>query len=213
MNIAPAARRLLLIGVPLGLGLLELTHPIVPPEDVLHHMQPHATWWTILHIIQLPLFALLAFTLALPIQSVRSTTATVSRVGLAIFALFYGAFDAIAGIANGIIIQNGSALGHADHDVIEALVVGMFTAPETFTIMLIGILGWLTGLIGVTLILARRGAPRGALALLVFGGLLFGYMHAPPLGPAGLLLMSAALAWMEWPARPARRAQQAESGA
>jgi hypothetical protein len=211
MKVSSSARRALVIGVPLALGLIELTHPIVPPSDVLHHMQTHVGWWTALHILQLPLFALLAVAMALLIPDARGRAAIVARLGLAVFALFYGAFDGIAGIANGIIIQAGTELGHEAHAFTEAMVMAIFTSPATMTVMAVGILGWLVGLGGVSVTLRRRGAPGGALALLVVGGLLFGYMHAPPLGPAGLLLMTAAIAWVERSARPARAANPAMS--
>ena len=209
MNLAPPARRLIVIGAPLGLGLLELSHPIVPPTDVLHHMQPHAAWWIAIHMLQLPLFALLAVAMALAVGGAQIRAAVVGRLGLAVFALFYGAFDGIAGIANGIVIQTGAALGHGAHELTEAFVLALFTAPATLTVMGIGILGWLVGLGGVTFTLRRRGAPGGALALLVVGGVLFGYSHAPPVGPVGLLLMTAALAWVELRAQPAQAARPA----
>ena len=57
---ARLSRRLIMFGVPLVLGLLELGHPaLLPGDDIVATIAPIATWWTILHVLQVPLFALL----------------------------------------------------------------------------------------------------------------------------------------------------------
>ena len=54
------ARRALVLGPPLVLGLLERGHPgVMPGTPIAATLAPIATWWTVLHVAQVPLFALL----------------------------------------------------------------------------------------------------------------------------------------------------------
>ena len=83
VEMVTTARRSVLIGAPLILGLLELGHPAIWPGDAISAaLQPIATWWTALHVLQVPLFALLGLAVFLLVQDLELWVATVSRYAI-----------------------------------------------------------------------------------------------------------------------------------
>jgi hypothetical protein len=58
--VTATTHRALVLGPPLVLGLLALGHPgVMPGTPIAATLAPFATWWTVLHVAQVPLFALL----------------------------------------------------------------------------------------------------------------------------------------------------------
>src|SRR5215813_8914260 len=91
-------RRLLLLGTPAILGLLEIFHPRAYPP-YFENLLPQANWWFVLHLLQLPLFGLLGLAVLVLIRDLQGSAATISRAGIAFYLVFYTALDAITGIA------------------------------------------------------------------------------------------------------------------
>ena len=100
----PFIRRIIVLGTPLALAILNLFHP--SPQAI----RPNLDWWITLHILNLPLFALLGLAAILLLEGQRGLVATCSRVLLAIFAVVYPAFDAMVGIGSGIMIRFATTL-------------------------------------------------------------------------------------------------------
>src|SRR5215204_2887943 len=92
------------LGTPLTLALLEFFHPLVS-RDVAGTLFPVAGWWVTLHVVQLVLFALMGAALWLLTDGLHGIATTVSRLGAAVFVVFYGAGDTLMGIATGILAQ------------------------------------------------------------------------------------------------------------
>ena len=100
------ARRAVTLGVPLVLGLLEIGHPaLVPSDDIVATLSPIATWWTVLHIAQIPLFALLGLAVFLTVRDLDGRAARIARRAIAIFIVVYPAFDAAVGVASGVMLE------------------------------------------------------------------------------------------------------------
>jgi hypothetical protein len=69
-------RRLLLLGVPLILGILELGHPaLLPGDPIAPNIGPIVTWWTTLHVLQVPLFALLGYAVIMLLRGIDNQAA------------------------------------------------------------------------------------------------------------------------------------------
>jgi hypothetical protein len=68
-----------------------------------------AQWWTILHILLVPLFPLLGVAHWVPLRGEPSIMAWISRVAAFLYVTFYAVTDHIAGIANGWIMQESPA--------------------------------------------------------------------------------------------------------
>jgi hypothetical protein len=129
MGIRIVLRRLVLFGVPLIVGSLELFHPVPGTSGIVATLSPQVTWWLTLHLLQLPLFGLLAVAVWLLTTGVPGWATTVSRVGAWFFIVFYLALDDIAGIANGIIIHAAQGLPPSQLAGVEHSVHALFFDP------------------------------------------------------------------------------------
>ena len=89
------ARRALVLGPPIVLGLLELGHPgVMPGTPIAATLAPIATWWTVLHVAQIPLFALLGLAVWRLVHDLDGRAARISGGAVAVFVVIYPAFDA-----------------------------------------------------------------------------------------------------------------------
>ena len=73
-------------------------------------MSENVTAWLAVHYGAAALFPLMAFVVWLLIRDLRGRAATVARVALPVFAVFYGVWEAVFGIANGLLAQSGNQL-------------------------------------------------------------------------------------------------------
>jgi hypothetical protein len=95
--------RLVLLATPLALAVLEVFHP--DAGDAAEAID-QADWFFWFHMIQLPLVGLMALALHLLTEDLEGTAVTVSRWGTGVFAIFFSAYDAAAGIATGFVLRN-----------------------------------------------------------------------------------------------------------
>lgn len=215
-------RRALLLWVPIAILLLELTHPVDWSAHV-HGPEVIArdtTWWTLLHVIQLPLFGLLSLAVLTLGWKLPGRAAIVSRIGVALFLVFYTAHDSITGIASGLVMREASGLSGDELALAESLAGALFLGGGAFTfIPALGMLGWVLAAGGLAVALAQAGASRWPVALLVVAAVAFGITHEPPFGPIGMAAFAAAVALIEyaprvaWPACPVRASLIAREGA
>src|SRR4051812_12206464 len=82
MKIQRVLRRLVLLGTPLALGLLELWHPVPVPGMRFETIARYNDWWLILHLLQLPLFGLMALAVMVLVAHAHGRSATIARVGM-----------------------------------------------------------------------------------------------------------------------------------
>jgi len=117
--VTATTRRALVLGPPLVLGLLELGHPgVMPGTPIAATLAPFATWWTVLHVAQVPLFALLGLSVWLLVRDLDGRAARISRGAVAVFVVIYPAFDAAVGVGSGVVL---SALGPLSSDGMAAI--------------------------------------------------------------------------------------------
>src|ERR671911_1590877 len=157
-------RRIVVLGTPLVLTILLFFHPS-PYDDVAGELMPIAGWWIALHTIGFILFALVGVALWLLTAGLEGVVATLSRVAAVVFALFYAAGDAIAGISTGILARSAEvgALGkRAAVGAIETL----FEDPFKSLLFDIGRYAWVVALVLAAVALWRAGVPRLPLVLL-----------------------------------------------
>ena len=97
--------KLLFLFLPPALvGALNITHPIAHSpiyEGILHHLD----WWISLHLLNLVGFPLVGFAAYLLTDGNHSPAAVVSRIAALVFIPIYAAFDALAGIGTGTLVQ------------------------------------------------------------------------------------------------------------
>ncbi|MBE9167145.1 hypothetical protein IQ238_06230 [Pleurocapsales cyanobacterium LEGE 06147] len=191
-------RRPIVLGTPLALGILELWHPRYFPR-VFFDLLPRVEQWLTVHLLQLPLFGLLALAVYLLINGLSGLAATISRIALWFFIVFYTALDAIAGIATGILIRNASELPPDQQAIIARAVQALFFNPIAggyiSVISIIGLFGWIIAVFAAAIALYRAGAPRLPVILLALS-FIFG-VHPRPTGPLGMAFFFVAAVWLE----------------
>ena len=87
---------------PAVLAAFGLTHP----DDL---TGASASWWTMLHIILVPLFPLLGVCHWVLLHGRPGVTAWIGRVTAFLYIAFYAVTDHIAGIGNGVVMQQSGA--------------------------------------------------------------------------------------------------------
>ena len=178
-----ALRRVVLLGTPLTLAILEFFHPLVS-RDVAGTLFPVAGWWVTLHVVQLVLFAFMGAALWLLTDGLHGIATTVSRLGAAVFVVFYGAGDTLMGIATGILARGAGDLPIEVREGRAEAIARVFEDPIANVLYLVGELGWLVGLLAAVVALHAGGSPRLPLVLLVLSGcVLLVFDHPAPYGP------------------------------
>lgn len=188
-------RRAIVFGAPLVLGLVGLGHPaLLPGDDIVATLTPIATWWTALHVLQVPLFALLGVAVLLLLGERDGKVAAIARAAIAIFIVVYPAFDAAVGIASGVIC---SAAGKDAGVTLEPWLQALFWGPVTGLMAIVGSAAWLVAVAAAAWALRQAGAPWRAVGPLILAGVLLAIGHIRPLGPLACLFFLAGAAQIE----------------
>lgn len=206
-------RRLVLLGTPLTLALLETFHPRSSGQmPAFDSLLPRADWWLTLHLLQLPLFGLIALAVYLLVNGLRGPAATISRTAIALFLVFFSAYDAIAGITTGILLRDARGLTADQQDVIRQAIERLLSSPFTgnvsaavIAVFALGALGWIVAVIAAAVALDRAGAPSPSVIFIALS--LFG-PHNFPFGTIAMAFFFLGAAWLEFaPRRPVHRAE------
>jgi len=192
-----ALRRIVLLGTPLTLAILEFFHPQVA-RDVAGTLFPVAGWWITLHVVQLVLFALMGAAVWLLTDGLDGIATTVSRLGAAAFVVFYGAGDTLLGIATGMLAFGAGDLPTEVREGRVEAIATIFESPIAIGLYFVGELGWLVGLLAAVVALHAVGSPRLPLVLLVLSGcVLLVFDHPAPYGPLVFGSFFVAATWLE----------------
>lgn len=196
MSVYSLFRRLVLLGTPLALAVLELFHPTASTGNALTDLGHRLPIWMAVHLLQLPLFGLMALAVSFLLGSARGVVATAGRIALWFFLVFYIAFDTLAGVAAGLAL--GSAAGQSPEyqQGILRLFESFNFSPIVLVINALGALGWVVSVIGAAYVVRQSGAPRFAIICLLLSTMFA--MHAPPTGPLGLMFFLVAAAGIEF---------------
>jgi len=188
-------RRIVLLGTPLVLTVLLFFHPS-PYDDVAGELMPIASWWIALHTIGFLLFALMGVALWLLTAGLRGVFATVSRAAAVVFALFYDAGDAIAGISTGILARSAEAGALGERAAVETIQT-LWADPFKNLLFDIGRDAFIVALVTAGVALYRAGAPRLPLVLLALPALFVTFDHAFPFGSLTFGTFFVIAAWLE----------------
>jgi hypothetical protein len=197
-------RRFILLGAPLMLGILEIWHPTSVVFDQMVSSPESAKWWLTLHLIQLPLFGLLALAMYYVLEGVQNLFATISRIALWFFVVYYGALDAIAGIATGILFNKAQTFNFTNEEdpLFNAtfdLFFSLFTldAPGASIISQIAVGSWFIAGLAAALALYMKGLNRVGVIFISLATLVF-HSHAYPNGTIGMFLLAAGIFLIEY---------------
>jgi hypothetical protein len=188
-------RRLVLLGTPLALALLEFFHPEQPSGASVAVEQ--GVWFMWFHIIQVPLIGLIALAVYLLTDGLEGRAVSVSRWAIGVFAVFFSAYDAAAGIGTGYALRNAQGLSAEGQAAVYETVkdLPLFSLP--FGLSVVGTLGWVVALVAAAVALRRAGASRGPFVLLILAGVFLMGGHPYPQGTLAFGSFFLAAAWLE----------------
>jgi hypothetical protein len=187
-------RGVVLLGTPLALAILEIFHP--QPSGVAEAVE-QGGWFMWFHIIQLPLIGLIALAVYLLTEGLEGRAAKVSRWAIGVFAVFFSAYDAAAGIGTGYALRNAQGLSAEGQAAVYEAVKGLPELSLIFGLSVVGTGGWVVALIAAAIALRRAGASRGPFILLILAGVFLMGGHPFPAGTLAFGCFFVAAAWLE----------------
>jgi hypothetical protein len=185
-------RRLLLLGTPLVLALLMVVHQLIDQFE-----RPEA--FLLLHLVLLPLFALMGVAVWALLEGVGGATAWAARAAAFVFLVGYVALDAISGVAASAILASGAAWST---EATRAL----FTSGPAAIPTTVAVLAWRVSVVLAAWALYRAGRPLAPLVLLVATAVWLNNDHGGVRGVVVFGGFALAAAWLEFfPGRLRRR--------
>jgi hypothetical protein len=160
-------RRVVLLGAPLALAILEIFHP--QPSGVAEAVE-QGGWFMWFHIIQVPLIGLIALAVYLLTEGLEGRAVSVSRWAIAVFAVFFSAYDAAAGIATGFALRSAQGLSAEGQAAVHEAVIDMPGLSLIFGLSIVGTSAWVVAVIAAAIALRRAGASLGPFVLLILSG-------------------------------------------
>lgn len=201
-----ALRRVFLVATPLALAVVLWFHP--PGGDtVFEGVRDDVGAWLFVHTVFLFFIPLMAFAAYLLLSGLESRAATVSRVALVLFLVFYTAYEVTVGLGAGILVDYAKGLPAAEQravaDAIQDYSENSVLGDPVSVALVVGVLAWVVAMVAAAVAFRRAGA--GWLVTLLVGLAALFAIHPPPIGPPALVCFAAAAVLIErWRARDAR---------
>lgn len=192
-----AIRWLVLLGTPIALGAVLAVHPH-GGENLYESLAPVADQWFYVHVALLPLFGLLGVSVYLLLSEYTGRVATIGRIGVAVYLVTYLAFEAIAGLATGLLVRSGQGLSSEQQAGVAAALEATATDPLVAALALIGSVGITVSAVALGVLLRRSGAPLVPVLLLAGIPLIVvghGGGYADVLGAA---MVTLGVGWLEF---------------
>ena len=190
MSTKNSNRRWFMVGTPVAFAVLTALHPMEEPWT-----GGTLDRWMLVHTAQLAMTVLLAYVVWGLVDGIRSRSATAVRVTLPVFLVALSSFDAVAGLATGLMSaraegQSGAARA-ATIDAAEHLFYGNWLAGNLSVLGGVTTVSWIVIIVAAAVALRGVGADRVTVACL--GGALLFAQHPAPFGTVGLLSLALAV--------------------
>jgi hypothetical protein len=189
-------RRIVLLGAPLALAILEIFHPERPNSA--SEAVEQGVWFMWFHFIQVPLIGLMALAVYLLTAGMEGLATGMSRWAIGAFAVFFSAYDAAAGIGTGYALRNARGLSAGAQEAIYEAVKDMPVLSLIFGLSVVGTLAWVVALVGAALSVRRAGASLVPFVLLILAGVFLLGGHPYPAGTLAFGSFFLAAAWLEF---------------
>ena len=179
--------------MPLAWAVLLWFHPAVGPDSVYEDLRDQVSTYLIVHVGTLIFIGLMGVALYMLVRDLPGRAATISRLAIGPFVLFYAAWETVIGLAIGVLVQHANdapagerpAVSDAIQAVGENIIVG-----DAGVLLVVGALAWITAVIAAAVAFRRAGAPILVTVLLGLSAVVVS--HPPPIGPIGLVCFAAA---------------------
>jgi hypothetical protein len=179
-----ALRRLVLLGTPLALVPLMVLHQLIDQFE-----RPDA--FLVLHLVLLPLFALMGAAVWALLEGVGGAAAWAARAAAFVFLMGYVALDAISGIAASAVLASGAPWST---EATRALFASGPAALPTA----VAVLAWRVSVLLAAWALYRAGRPVAPLVLLVASTIWLNQDHGGVRGVVVFGGFALAAAWLEF---------------
>jgi hypothetical protein len=189
-------RRVVSLGAPLALAILEIFHPERPnsASDAVEQ----GVWFMWFHFIQVPLIGLMALAVYLLTEGLEGRAVRVSRWAIGVFAVFFSAYDAAAGIGTGYALRNAQGVSAGAQEAIYEAVKDMPVVSLIFGLSIVGTGAWVVALVAAAMALRRAGAYLGPFILLILAGVFLMGGHPYPAGTLAFGCFLVAAGWLEF---------------
>jgi hypothetical protein len=190
-------RRLFLVAPPLALAVVLWWHP-AGGSNVYEGVSDDVGAWLLVHTTFLfftPLLGLAGFVL---LSGLEGRAATVSRVAIVFFLVFYTAWEMTIGVGTGILVDYANGLPPAEQAVVADAIQDYnrnWIAADPSIALVLGSLGWIVAMVAAAIAFRHAGAGWPVTLLVGFAALFA--IHPPPIGPIGLVCFAAAGALIE----------------
>jgi hypothetical protein len=194
-------RRVLLVVPPLVLAVVLWWHPAGGDDanEVYEGIRHDVGAWMLVHTVFLIFIPLIGLAAYLLVSGLEGRAATVSRVALLLFLVFYTAYEVTVGVGTGILADYANGLP-ADEQAVVADAIqdynrsGLVGDPASFSLV-VGFFGWVVAMFAAAIAFRRAGA--GWLVTVLVGFAALFAIHPPPIGPVGLVCFAAAAVLVE----------------
>jgi hypothetical protein len=190
-------RRLFLVGTPLALAVVLWWHPA--GGDPYSDVSGNVGAWLFVHTAFLLFIPLLGIAAYLLFRSLDSHAASVSRVALVFFLVFYTAYEVTVGVGSGVLVDYANGLPAAEQaavaDAIRHYNESALLGDPVSVALVLGFFGWVVAMLAAAVALHRAGAGRPTVVLV--GSASVFAVHPPPVGPVGLVCFAAAAVLIE----------------
>jgi hypothetical protein len=190
-------RQAFLVLTPLAFAAVLWFHP-AGGENVYEGVRGDADAWLLVHTGFLFFTPLLGIAAYLLLSGVTSRAATVSRVALVFFLVFYTAYEVTVGVGTGVLVDYANGLPAAEQAAVADAIQDYNRHPilaDPSVSFVLGTLGWVVAMVAAAVAFHRAGA-GWPLTVLVGLAALFA-IHPPPIGPFGLACFAAAAVLVE----------------
>jgi hypothetical protein len=188
----------LVAAAPLLWAVLILFHPMPGGDNTLDGIDDVVDRWLIVHVAQLILTPLLFLAVWRLLDGLSSAAATISRCALVVWTVFFSAYDAVQGIATGLLVRHAGGVPTAQQNAIaealDYLVLDSRLAGDISAVQMVAGAAWLTVAIGAAVALHQARAGTAVVALTA-ASVVFS-MHMAP-AAIGLLALTAAVVLRE----------------
>jgi hypothetical protein len=155
-----------LLAAPLLWLLLALLHPMGEPYE---GIADEADRWIFVHVAQLVLTPFLAAGVWLLLGRIQSVAALIARAALVLWMVFFSAFDAVAGIATGVLTRHANSLAGEEREGVVAAIEFLWDDSQLAggglsVLGNLGHLSWVVVAIAATVALYRAGVSRVVVA-------------------------------------------------
>jgi hypothetical protein len=191
------ARRVFLVVTPLAFAAVLWFHP-AGGENVYEGVRGDADAWLLVHtgfLFFTPLIGIAAYLL---LNGLTSRAATVSRVALVFFLVFYTAYEVTVGAGTAVLVDYANGLPADEQAVVADAIQDYNRHPilaDPSVSFVLGGLGWIVAMLAAAVAFRRAGAGWPLTTLIGLAALFAA--HPPPIGPVGLACFAAAAVLVE----------------